>query len=54
MGSELTDGDSADVAALLQLSYKFGDEVVELKFSLVNCLSQQRRVEHLLNRCDIE
>jgi hypothetical protein len=54
VGRELTEGDAADVAALLQLHDVLGRRILELELAFAHCLRQQRGLEHLAQRCEIE
>ena len=54
VGGELTERDAADVAALLQLRDVFCRGVLEPELAFVHRLRQQRGLEHLAQRCEIE
>ena len=47
VGGELTEGDAADVAALLQLRDVFGRGVLEPELAFVHRLRQQRGIDTL-------
>src|SRR2546430_1456855 len=54
MGRELPERDAADIAGLVQLGDVFGDGVVEPDFAVAHRLRQQRGLEDLAQRSEIE
>jgi hypothetical protein len=54
VGGELTEGDAADVAAPLQLDDVFGRRILEPELAFAHRLRQQRGLEDLAQRCQIE